>query len=269
MKTYLQFGLAGFIATSSAAWADVPPDGWYAGLLGEVSHSPSMDFTLTPSELAFINYQLTSVIAPSLPLITSAAGQIKYNVGWGGGVQVGYRYCGFRFEGEFLYNQSDYNRLTLGGLSLSDNPDVSSLTPPYSYLSLDGNTSFGAGLFNVYYDFYDFEEDVSWIPYIGVGIGYGSVRNKLRLDAVSVIPLLLGPASPLSTSTTTVPLINVREKTSTPVGQLIAGIAYQFTENFSAGLDYRYITTKKLNYLDERYSINSANLTLNYWWPNQ
>lgn len=101
MKTYLKFGLAGFMLASSSAFSDVPPDGWYGGLFGTLSKTPSLDFTIPYADFNEINTGITLFNATfplnPIPLLASPSGSIKYSLGYGGGVDIGYRLCGFRF----------------------------------------------------------------------------------------------------------------------------------------------------------------------------
>ncbi|KTC81475.1 outer membrane protein [Legionella brunensis] len=257
MKNTLKFGLAGLIAASSSAFSAVPGDGWYAGLMGTLSHTPSMDFTISSTDFTTINSFLTSLgYAP----LTSTAGSVNYSsIGGGGGGQLGYRYCGFRFEGELFYNYNSYDDITLGGYTLNTSPN-STLAYPFSNLSISGNTTLGAALFNVYYDFYDMDwDDVSWMPYIGLGIGYGYVRNKVNLEFNSTNS---------SGATVVTTLVDLSENTSTPVGQAILGVSYLFNDSFSMGLDYRYMTTRELSSFNERFTLHTLNLNFNYWFNN-
>ncbi|RMX19118.1 hypothetical protein EAS68_06690 [Legionella jordanis] len=260
MKTYLKFGLAGFMLASSSAFSDVPPDGWYGGLFGTLSKTPSLDFTIPYADFSVINTALNFV---GSPILTSPAGSVKYSLGYGGGVDIGYRLCGFRFEGELLYDHNPYDSISVGGVTLTDSQNTA-LAFPFSYLTVGGKTDMGAAFFNIYYDFYNFDEDVSWIPYIGLGLGYARVKNTVDLDVI-VPPNGIAIATPGGA----INLGSLSETTSTPAGQIIAGISYQFSDQFSAGLDYRYVTTKTISILDERFTVHSLNLNFNFWFPNQ
>ncbi|KTD06850.1 outer membrane protein [Legionella jamestowniensis] len=253
MKNRFSFGLAGLVMASNCAFSATPSEGWYAGLMGTLSYTPSLDFTLSTSSFNALNSALIFIGNP--PLL-SPAGEIDYSVGGGGGGQLGYRYCGFRFEGQLLFNYSPYDTLKVGGYSIGKNQNTA-LPFPFSALSMSGSTSLGAALFNVYYDFYsDDWDDISWVPYVGLGIGYGYIQNKLELD-FNTTPGLANPV---------IVKVDFKENTSTPVGQAIIGISYLFNDNFSMGLDYRYVTTKEINGFNERYSLHTLNLNFNYWF---
>lgn len=254
MKNLLKMSLVGLLA-SSTAFSATPEDGWYAGLMGELSYAPSLDFRLSSTSFYNINTFLTFL---GYPPLLSPAGEVKYShVGGGGGGQVGYRYCGFRFEGELLFNTSSYDKLSIGGYSLTDNTNAA-LAFPFSNLTINGSTTLGAGLFNIYYDFYDMNgDDISWVPYVGLGIGYGYVQNKLSLDYNT---------TPTATTVVSTTLVDFKENTSTPVGQAILGISYLFNDSFSMGLDYRYLTTREISGFNERLTLHTLNLNFNYWF---
>lgn len=264
MKNYLKFGLAGLMAMNGSALADAPPDGWYWGILGEVSKTPSINFTIPYSDFVIINTTFAPLFPlPVPPTLPTPTGTIKYNMGYGGGIDAGYRYCGFRFEGEVLYNTNKFDSVSFAGVTITSSQNTS-LAFPFSNLTVSGNSDLKAGLLNFYYDFYNFDDDdVSWIPYLGFGVGYGILQNRLTLNAITPSGLLATGTT--TGGTTTTPLATLRQKTNTPVGQIIGGVAYQFNESFSAGLDYRYVTTKTLTGFNKRYILNTINLTLTYW----
>ncbi|KTD21407.1 opacity protein-like surface antigen [Legionella lansingensis] len=263
MKTYIKLGLAGLLTASSSAFSVSPPDGWYAGLFGELNYTPKIDFTITTSSFFAINgFFSTFGIVPPL---TSGIGEIDYSTGGGGGGHIGYRYCGWRFEGELLFNYSPYDKVTIGGVTLTKNTN-SSLIFPFSNLTIDGNTSLGAALFNVYYDFYDYDyDDVSFVPYVGLGIGYGYIQDKFELDFVS---MGLTGATGITTTSNSTNIFTLKENTSTPVGQAIVGVSYLFNESFSAALDYRYVTTKKISNFNDRFTVHTLNLSFSYWFSD-
>ncbi|WED41946.1 outer membrane protein [Legionella cardiaca] len=263
MKNTVKLGLVSLLAASSTAFSAMPSDeGWYAGLMGELSYAPNLDFSISQATYLNINSYLSSL--GYSPLLTPA-GQIDYSkIGGGGGAQIGYRNCNFRFEGELLYNYNSYDSVSLGGYTLTNNVNAA-LVAPYSNLTIDGNTTLGAALFNIYYDFYDQNwDDISWMPYVGLGIGYGYLQNKLQLNYNTYTTTSTG--STTTTTVTTTNIIDVKENTSTPVGQAILGVSYLFNDNFSMGLDYRYVTTKEISGFNDRFTIHTLNLNFNYWF---
>lgn len=219
---------AACLAISSTAMAFEPVQGWYGGIIGELSRPSTLNFTTT------------------VPPITTATGKLSYRIGGGAGVLLGYRMEPWRFEGEILFNYNNYSKLTLGNLELKRYNSSTSSTTPYS---MKGKTYMIAGMLNAFYDLYQVQasQDSQIIPYIGLGIGFAQIHNKLEIYNYGT---LLGTA--LSTSN------------SEGAVQVILGAQY-FADDFtSVGLDYRYLTTKKVGNTNQRFNINSLNLSLNF-----
>jgi opacity protein-like surface antigen len=104
-----------------------------------------------------------------------------------------------------------------------------------------------AGLFNVYYDIFNTDEyETNFIPYIGLGIGYGGVQNQLKYYYNQV------------------EFLNDKVSTGTAIGQAILGINYFFDESWSLGTDFRYMVTQKIQPYDQRFKIITWNFVLNY-----
>jgi opacity protein-like surface antigen len=115
-----------------------------------------------------------------------------------------------------------------------------------------GQTAVGAALINGYYDFYNEDNDPTWIPYLGLGIGYSHVRNTVTFS----VPYLFDEH------------FNFTRKVnkSTPIGQAIIGISYYYSDTTAFGLDYRYVTTRNIKQLGSKISTNTLNLNFNYWF---
>ncbi|WP_367607320.1 outer membrane protein [Legionella sp. W05-934-2] len=232
MRKYGVFVGATCLAISSAGMAFNPVEGWYGGGIGLVSYVPSMSF---------------SAVNP-LPPPTQINSQLDYRIGGGGGGQIGYRCAPWRIEGEIIFNINSYSKLTINGVTIKRfNNNNASTTP----LSLRGDTYYVGGMVNGYYDLYQvqFSQDSQIVPYIGLGGGYVTVKNELRLYSYSN---LIQPT--------------VKESSSEGAVQLIIGGQY-FADDFtSVGLDYRYFSTlgKVGNRSNDRLAVHTANLTLNF-----
>lgn len=224
MNRYAQLGLASLILASNIVSAAEPAPGWYAGLMFGASKAPSTGFTLSP---------------PFLPFPVN--GKVTYDIGGDGGLQVGYRCNYFRFEGQLFYNYNGYDTLTVGGITIKDNNKTTGFI-------MNGHTSFYAGFFNAYYEMYEEGTDPNWVPYIGLGIGYTQIQNQLKFFYNNVT---------LNRSHNT-------RNTSAPIGQAILGLNYFFSDEFSTGIDLRYMTTNKVTSSNDRISAGSVNLVLNY-----
>lgn len=277
MKYFLKFGLPALLASSAAFTAAIPAEGWYAGLFGLGSSFPSTNFNLTPAEVNNINNSINaynamipffSVPRPlAVPLLMNGHGKIKYSFGGGIGGQVGYRWCGFRLEGELLYNYDGLKEFSVGGITFSKKQRTTTIvsgianntvvvTNPYT---INGHTQLGAGLINVFYDFYDFDADeISFYPYVGLGVGYAKANNKVTIN--------YNATNPVNRQVLQTKLLEVTGNDSTAIGQAIVGVGFQLDDNFSLFLDYRYLTTRRLKVINERLTLNTINLGFNYWF---
>ncbi|WP_287007487.1 outer membrane beta-barrel protein, partial [Legionella sp.] len=175
-------------------------------------------------------------------------GTLDYRVGGNFSGHLGYRICNFRAEGELLFNYSPLSTVKVAGASISRHV---TLTNP---VRLSGQTVLGAGLINGYYDFYDEEMDPTWVPYVGLGIGYSYLRNTISFT----VPFLFTDAFSIS----------FRNNESSPIGQAILGISYFTSDDLSIGLDYRYLTTKSLSGTNSRLQTHTINLNFNYYFSD-
>lgn len=232
MKRLSKLVAASLLLASSTAFAVEPAEGWYAGFMAGASYAPSTNYTFYPP------FSPTFTPFITTPVVT----KLSYHVLANGAGQVGFRCNKFRYEGELVFNTNNYNKLNIGGLTIDDKPGIFGL-------KMEGNTSMVAGIFNVFYEFYD--EDYSatkWVPYIGAGLGYAYVRNKLDfyLDGVRLN------------------LPDNSRSNSAPIGQAIAGISYFFNDNISLGTDLRYMGTRKFGTYDARVTVATWNLLMNF-----
>lgn len=227
MKLSSQLGLAGLLLVSQPIHSANPVQGWYVGLMGGGSYSPSIDFT-------FLN-PLTQVYTP---------GSITYSLGGDGGGQFGYRYNKFRFEGQLLYNMSMFDKVEAGNLVLKNH------TTPDGF-NMDGKTQFFAFLFNAYYELYQEGSDSNFIPYLGLGLGYASVRNNFEIRNVYF-------------NSGNTPLIDLRETSKAPIAQFILGASYFLDDFCSVGMDFRYLSTTNISALDASVTARQLNVNFNY-----
>lgn len=273
MKRSSKFALASLLLASST-FAATPSEGWYWGLSGGPSYTPSVDISgPNPLPLILINNQInpnpvpvaantTTNYVSGLPVVNTmnpslsypvttftnlTNGSVEYKVGGNFAGQLGYRICNFRVEGELLFNYAPLSMVKIGGSSIKRHV---TLTNPFR---ISGQTVLGAGLINGYYDFYDEEYDPTWVPYLGLGIGYASVRDSVTFS----LPFLY----------TTNFSVNVKDTSRSAIGQAILGISYFASDDLSIGLDYRYIRTKKSSSnLDTSFQTNTFNLNFNYYF---
>lgn len=255
MKNCIALWLTGYcIFFFNTACAVTPPNGWYMGLWAGLTLAPKISFTLPTSKYNAINSYLQKI---GLTPFSTSTGRITHAVGGAGGGDIGFRYCGFRIEGELLLDGNAFNKATINNIVLTKTQNTS-LALPYSNLTFSGGTFIAAGLGNIFFDFYDEDDDdTRWVPYIGAGIGYGNAQNKVKVEYIN----------PTSTGTITTELIYYTKHTSTGVAQAIAGLSFLLSENFSIALDYRYITTmNNIKPFNLRLQLQTFNLNINYWF---
>lgn len=208
------------------AMAANPVNGFYAGLLGNINHTPNLSF---------------NVISPITNLPVKAT--VDYtSVGGGGALQLGYRWCdNWRAEIEGAFQGNTINRVTLGNISLSSIKN----NPGFHIYS--SHTYFFGALVNGYYDFLSVGDDSVWGPYVGLGLGYGIVQNTVKV--YNNTTLLSG---------------NLGERNnSTGVAQGIIGASY-FVDDFTTlGMDVRYLAGNNIKALDSRYQVVSLNFVIN------
>ena len=283
MKQSFKIGLVGLLAASSAAFSAEPSDGWYAGLLGGISYAPAVNLNISP-------LGISPVVNPLLPTQVFSVGilgngRVSHRIGGGGDGQVGYRWCKVRFEGELYIGSNPlasfssnnvaikrhltpFQYTTFSNTTFNNTNATGSfliLTPPQitrnAFLKLSGSSTFGAGFFNAFYELYDEDADPSYIPYFGLGIGYARVQTKLNFDNFNNLAGYLQARNYL-TSTSSISFTR-----SAPVGQMIIGLSYFFSDYSSFNIDYRYITTRTLNYgfgQRDRAQVSTVNFGFNY-----
>lgn len=259
MNYFHKFALAGLVFANGSLFAATPVEGWYAGLIGGFSFTPGIKFNATVFD------------------VFTSRTRVNYRVGGNGGGQLGYRICNFRFEGELLFNYVPYSQVkTSLFLTIPNRPTLNlidvtikrHLTPTNPFVRLNGHTIVGAGLFNAYYDFYDEENDPTWVPYLGLGIGYSSVRNSLTLTVPNTILNPLVPVPLVPVGTPNVFTVSATKSKSVPIGQIIVGIGYYYSDYLAFGLDYRYVTTQTIKELNTRAQSSTINLNFNYWFDD-
>ncbi|WP_028387563.1 outer membrane protein [Legionella fairfieldensis] len=264
MKYSTKCALTGLLLSSCSVFAATPAEGWYAGLMGGASFSSSLRFQINdPSYVLdaaldnpvivgqpFFPTFITPGFNPFLSSLLLVPARFKHGIGGDFGGQLGYRICNFRIEGELLFNYAPFSRLNVGGVIIRKH-----VTPTIP-IHLNGHTTVGAGLINAFYDFYDEENDPTWVPYIGLGGGYAVMHNTITLT----VPYLF----------TTAVSQEIRGSKNAPVGQAILGVAYYYSDSLALGLDYRYLTTKSITFngFSARLEAHSVNFNFNYWFED-
>jgi len=133
----------------------------------------------------------------------------SYNGGWHAGLRFGYQSNPMRYELEYTYLRAKLDRFNINFSR---------------QLGVDGYFSASLLMANVYYDFPDMLPQIS--PFLGVGIGYAIMEARYRS---------VGPFVPIS----------YRPDNNEFAYQGTAGLTYNFAENYSANIAYRYVATNR------------------------
>lgn len=265
MKQIPKFAAASLLLASYSGFAATPADGWYAGLLGGVSYTPTVSVR-APNPHPFLFLQATNnpvignnriglpprilpnFLFPGFFAHPFLPGRLTHGPGGDFAGQLGYRICNFRLEAELLFNFIPLSHLKIAGTTIGRH--VTGINP----IRLSGQNNFGTAFANAYYDFYDEENDPTWVPYIGLGVGYSYIRDTFTLT----VPFLFARRFSYT----------ARGSKSTPMGQGIIGLSYYCSDNLAFGLDYRYLATRNIRRFHGRASTNTLNFSLNYWFAD-
>lgn len=120
---------------------------------------------------------------------------------------AGYDFGAFRLEGEIAYRENDIDKISYFNDDTDSSGDVSAFT-----FMVNG--------------YFDFENRTAFTPYIGAGIGYARVDVE-------------GKAAYTSWGSTTT--VELDDDDSGLAYQLMAGLAWDLSDNFALDLSYRYL----------------------------
>ena len=205
---------------SNSLFAFNPVQGIYFGLMGGGSYTPDIDYT-TVNPINNIN----------------SDGELVYFGGGNGGFELGYRMKNFRIEGQGLFNYNKLERMQFGNITL---PKYNAQFDP---TGINGQTYLLAGFINGFFDC--LVENASYAPYIGIGLGQGSVSSEFTFYSANNL------------------FATVDKSDSVGAYQGIIGLGYHLDDYLFAGLDYRYIRTGKVSTLNSSYVSQTLNLSLN------
>jgi len=126
--------------------------------------------------------------------------KLSYDLGYNVAAAFGYRVLdSVRIEGEFSYR---HNKLDSGKIS------------EFGSLPASGKIYSTSGMVNGYWDFLNASD---FTPYLGLGVGWSSVKLKASDDS---------------------------DSSSGLAGQIIGGVSYDINQTVALTLDYRFFTTK-------------------------
>lgn len=237
MKQLIQIGLVSNLLLSTSSFALNPVQGFYAGLLAGGSHGrSSQTIVFTHDHTVFTGKESYSIL------------------GGGAGGVLGYKWGHFRLEGEGFYNHISTGPLQVGSCTLQS-PDV--VTPTglctednfaANSIGFDGSSAATLGFFNIYYDLFSYDGQTNLVPYIGIGIGEAVVKDGINF---------INTVTTYSEGRTL--------NSSGNAAQGILGISYYMDDFTWVGMDYRYITTKKLPHIDNKpYTLNAIDFNVNF-----
>lgn len=192
------------LLTTLSAHAATPINGWYSSAFGGYTYVPGNIGNTT-------QFGLTR-------------SDTSFQSGFDAGLSLGFKSNPLRYEGELTYLKANLNQFNVNGVRQT-NPS--------------GYTNAGLGLANVYYDFPGVAMALQ--PYLGAGIGYAWVQNKL--DST-------GPLGATSLS----------NSNSVFAYQATGGLTYNFAENYALSLGYRYVATTNIAELGQMFQAHIANL---------
>jgi opacity protein-like surface antigen len=218
------------LALTSNAYAYLSPEGPYISLMGSGSALKSLQVTLPD---------------PFDPLHPVIPADYTYKFGGGAGLAAGYQYEQFKGEVELLFltnSISHVNLLRAGGIERINT------FPNDLNQRITGGTTLIGGFINGYLNLFSKDTDTTVAPYLGLGLGKGNVRTKVRFFQDDI---------ELDT-------FRYELKQSATLGQFIIGANYLLDDYTSIGFDYRFITSSKLQNTDKRFQINTINIRLNY-----
>ena len=135
---------------------------------------------------------------------------------------VGYSWDAFRLEGEISHQKSDLDSVNVTGVTLFGSTFTTNID-----LAVDGDVSALGFMVN---GWYDFDTGSKLTPYVGGGIGL----SKQDIDVTSVA----GVSTPYNQDDTVFSY------------QAGVGLNYNFAENTSAGLGYRYFGSSDAEFDD-------------------
>lgn len=151
-----------------------------------------------------------------------------YISGYHGGGRFGYKDAPMRYEAEVAYISGDVNRFKVDDIYQT---------------GITGQTSSTNAMVNVYYDFPEVIKTIE--PFAGVGIGYAYVNAHFYGS---------GP------STTT----EFRGANSAFAYQGTLGLAYNFANNYSLDVAYRYFATDNISELGKMFQAHLASAGVTY-----
>lgn len=153
----------------------------------------------------------------------------SYRNGYNAGGRFGYKSNPLRYEGEYTYLHADIKHFNLNN---------------HAQLNTSGYSSASYFMANIYYDFP--EMIPCFTPFLGVGLGYAHLVAKLQ-------------------STSTRYGYTTFKANNNVFGyQGTVGFAYNFAENYSADLAYRFTATEQAKQFGKVFQTHIASFGVTY-----
>lgn len=153
----------------------------------------------------------------------------RYDSGWDAGGNFGYKSTPLRYEAELSYLTANIDTFRINNIRQANTR---------------GSTNAVMAMANVYYDFPACIAP-SLEPYLGVGLGYGRVDSKLGSTGVFGSTEFSGANSVYAY-------------------QAMAGLTFNFSENYATNIGYRYLGTERVHELGKIFQANVVNIGFTY-----
>lgn len=149
-----------------------------------------------------------------------------YEPGFDAGGSLGFKSNPMRYEGEITYLTADVKHFAINNIRQNN------------------VSGYANGVFAMANVFYDVPTQVASLqPFLGVGLGYAWIHAELN-----------------SFEDNTTGQIRFAGSNSVFAYQGMAGITYNFAENYALNLGYRYVATERVGSLGKLFQAHMANL---------
>lgn len=152
----------------------------------------------------------------------------SYNGGYNAGGRIGFQSNPIRYEAEYTYLSGDTHFFKVNHIR---------------QIGISGNTSANLIMANIYYDCPEMLPAIA--PYLGIGIGYAYIQTSLN-----------------STGPDGATYFNASDNEF--AYQATVGLTYNFAENYSANLGYRYAATASAGNFGSMFQAHIANAGVVY-----
>lgn len=173
---------------------------------------------------------------------------------------VGYRWTNFRVEGIIFGGGNKINKIRITTPN-GDEHTLEDSSASGDKITFKGSTQLVAFMANGIFQY--FRDTSDWMPYAGLGIGFGSANTSISLQCNPT-----NFTNPPTSCNGDIPGAKVSSSESTPVGEFIVGASYFMDDYSTIYFDYRFVTTGSLRALDTRYQIHTFNIGFNFAMHN-